>query len=65
MDLKLENILLNENNEPVLCDFGFSTQNNYTNLTWDKVEKQNLKKQGLPIIHEKNDIFSKIVEMFD
>jgi len=34
-------------------------QNNYTNLTWDKVEKQNLIKQGLPIIHEKNDIFSK------
>ena len=33
MDLKLENILFNENNEPILCDFGFSILNNYTNLT--------------------------------
>ena len=34
-------------------------QNHYTNLTWDKEEKLNLKRQGLPIIHEKNDNFSK------
>ena len=67
MDLKLENILLNENNEPVLCDFGFSIQNNYTNLTeyfgtkhYDAPEI--LKK--IPYNGIKSDIFSLGVILF-
>ena len=66
-DLKLENILLNKNNEPILCDFGFAILNNYTNLT----EYLGSKHYKSPEIHRKipysgikSDIFSLGVILF-
>ena len=67
-DLKLENILLNENNNPILCDFGYAGFIKDSNKFNDFIGTNNYASpeilEGIPYDGIKSDIFSLGVLLF-